>query len=212
MTQDLILQQVENYVKNRLSNESSGHDYWHVVRVVNNAKKLLQKEKADELKVLLAAWLHDIGDYKIHGGVDKTEELVLPLLRSLGFEEGFSREILKIISETGYRGGHNIFPHSIEAQIVQDADRLDAIGAIGIARAFAAGAVKGSEIFNPKDKPQEYADFEAYKNSKSSTIVHFYEKLLKLKDLMNTSTAKKMAETRHNFMLKFLEEFYEEVN
>ncbi len=209
---DAILSKIQQFVKEKLSHDSSGHDYWHVERVVNNAKKILNDEKADNLKVLLTAWLHDVGDYKLHNGTDKTREIVSPLLTSLDFPQDFTENIIQIISEVSYKGGHNTPPSTIEAKIVQDADRLDAIGAIGIARAFAYGGSKGREIFNPEEKHREYENKESYQKSESCTINHFYEKLLKLKDLMNTETAKEIAQKRHHFMIQFLDEFLNEAS
>lgn len=202
---------IRGYIKNKHSSDKSGHDYWHIERVVTNAQNILLHEKADRSKVLLAAWLHDVGDYKLHNGTDRTEELVFPLLSSLSYPKSFVEDIIKIINEVSYMGGHNPPPTSLEAKIVQDADRLDAIGAVGIARAFAYGGTKGRELFDPSEKPTEYTESASYQKSTSCTINHFYEKLLKLKDLMNTNIAKEMAEERHLFMLKFLEEFYKEI-
>lgn len=211
MNQTQNIEIVKKYIKEKLSQDSSGHDYWHIERVVTNAKKILLHENADSVKVLLSAWLHDIGEYKLHNGTDKTKEIVFPLLTSLGYSENFIHEIIQIISEVSYKGGHNNPPSSMEAKIVQDADRLDAIGAIGIARAFAYGGSKGRVLFNPEEKPTDYADSNSYQKNTSCTLNHFYEKLLKLKDLMNTETAKKIALQRHNFMHAFLDEFHKEI-
>ncbi|PQL90017.1 HD domain-containing protein [Apibacter sp. wkB309] len=211
MELDLSISIIRDYIKNKHSSDKSGHDYWHIERVVTNAQNILLHEKADRSKVLLAAWLHDVGDYKLHNGTDRTEELVFPLLSSLSYPKSFIEDIIKIINEVSYKGGHNPPPTSLEAKIVQDADRLDAIGAVGIARAFAYGGTKGRELFDPNEKPTEYTESASYQKSTSCTINHFYEKLLKLKDLMNTNIAKEMAEERHLFMLKFLEEFYKEI-
>lgn len=211
MNQTEHIKIIKKYVKEKLSMDSSGHDYWHIERVVNNAQKILPFETANNLKVIVSAWLHDIGDYKLNNGKDKTEEIVFPLLISLEFSEDFAEEIIQIISEVSYKGGHNSTPSSLEAKIVQDADRLDAMGAVGIARAFAYGGSKGRELYNPEESPNEYIDMDSYKKNTSCTINHFYEKLLKLKDLMNTETAKKIALERHNYMINFLEEFHKEV-
>lgn len=211
MNQTEHIKIIKEYVKEKLSMDSSGHDYWHIERVVNNAQKILPFETADNLKVIVSAWLHDIGDYKLNNGKDKTKEIVFPLLISLEFSEDFAEEIIQIISEVSYKGGHNSTPSSLEAKIVQDADRLDAIGAVGIARAFAYGGSKGRELYNPEESPNEYIDMDSYKKNTSCTINHFYEKLLKLKDLMNTETAKKIALERHNYMINFLDEFHKEV-
>lgn len=211
MNQTEHIKIIKEYVKEKLSMDSSGHDYWHIERVVNNAQKILPFETADNLKVIVSAWLHDIGDYKLNNGKDKTKEIVFPLLISLEFSEDFAEEIIQIISEVSYKGGHNSTPSSLEAKIVQDADRLDAMGAVGIARAFAYGGSKGRELYNPEESPNEYIDMDSYKKNTSCTINHFYEKLLKLKDLMNTETAKKIALERHNYMINFLDEFHKEV-
>lgn len=211
MNQTKHIKIIKEYVKEKLSMDSSGHDYWHIERVVNNAQKILPFETADNLKVIVSAWLHDIGDYKLNNGKDKTKEIVFPLLISLKFSEDFAEEIIQIISEVSYKGGHNSTPSSLEAKIVQDADRLDAMGAVGIARAFAYGGSKGRELYNPEESPNEYIDMDSYKKNTSCTINHFYEKLLKLKDLMNTETAKKIALERHNYMINFLDEFHKEV-
>ncbi|PQL95172.1 HD domain-containing protein [Apibacter adventoris] len=211
MNQTKHIKIIKEYVKEKLSMDSSGHDYWHIERVVNNAQKILPFETADNLKVIVSAWLHDIGDYKLNNGKDKTKEIVFPLLISLEFSEDFAEEIIQIISEVSYKGGHNSTPSSLEAKIVQDADRLDAMGAVGIARAFAYGGSKGRELYNPEESPNEYIDMDSYKKNTSCTINHFYEKLLKLKDLMNTETAKKIALERHNYMINFLDEFHKEV-
>jgi uncharacterized protein len=204
------IQAIREHIKNKHSKDKSGHDYWHIERVITNAQNILIYEKADRSKTLLAALLHDIGDYKLHNGTDRTEELVYPLLSSLKYPKNFIEDIIKIIKETSYMGGHNTPPTSPEARIVQDADRLDAIGAVGIARAFAYGGNKDRVLFDPNETPTEYFDGASYQKNTSCTINHFYEKLLKLKDLMNTDIAKEMAQERHNFMLKFLEEFYKE--
>lgn len=203
---------IKKFVKNQLFYDSSGHDYWHIERVVTNAQKIMTNENGDYLKVLIASWLHDVGDYKLHNGIDKTEEIITPLLLSLDYSNEFIKDILKIISEVSFKGGYNSTPSSIEAKIVQDADRLDAMGAIGIARAFAYGGSKGREIFNPEERPTEYTSAEEYKKNNSSTIMHFHEKLLKLKNLMNTDTGKQIAEERHQFMVVFLNEFMNEVS
>ncbi|CVK15569.1 uncharacterized protein Ga0061079_102115 [Apibacter mensalis] len=210
MELDDSIQTIREYIKNKHSKDNSGHDYWHIERVVTNTQKILNYEKADRTKALLSAWLHDIGDYKLHNGTDRTKELIYPLLSSLEYPKSFIEDIIKIIKEVSYMGGYNTPPTSPEAKIVQDADRLDAIGAVGIARAFAYGGNKGRVLFDPNEMPTEYTEGTSYQKNTSCTINHFYEKLLKLKDLMNTDIAKKMAQERHSFMQKFLEEFYKE--
>ena len=177
----------------------TGHDYFHIERVVINARKIVEKEDADSFLVELAAWVHDIGDYKLHGGVDKSEELITAYLKTLDLDDTLISKINEIVSQVSFSKGNE--PTSIEAKIVQDADRLDAIGAVGIARCFAYGGSVGSILFNPLDRSEN-----------NSSIQHFYDKLFKLKDLMHTETAKKIAEERHEYMKGFVQQFYREVN
>lgn len=198
MNKTEILQQVQAYIKQTFLEEGTGHDYFHIERVVINAKKILQHEKADAFLVELAAWVHDIGDYKLHDGVDKAEELITNYLKSLGLPEDLIFRINEIVSQVSFSKGNK--PTSIEAEIVQDADRLDAIGAVGIARCFAYGGSKGKLLFHPEDHSKD-----------ASSVQHFYDKLFKLKDLMNTNTAKKIAEERHAFMQNYIQQFYREV-
>ena len=199
MNKNEILIQVQQHIKKTFLEESTGHDYFHIERVVVNAKKILQKENADSFLVELAAWVHDIGDYKLHEGVDKSEELISEFLKSLNLDQDCIDRVNEIVSQVSFSKGNK--PTSIEAEIVQDADRLDAIGAVGIARCFAYGGSVGNILYNPED------------NSKnSSSIQHFYDKLFKLKDLMNTDTAKSIAQDRHDFMQNYVQQFYKEVN
>ena len=194
-----ILQEVEQYIKQTFLEEGTGHDYFHIERVVINARKIVEKEDADSFLVELAAWVHDIGDYKLHGGVDKSEELITAYLKTLDLDDELIVKINEIVSQVSFSKGNA--PTSIEAKIVQDADRLDAIGAVGIARCFAYGGSVGSILFNPLDRSEN-----------NSSIQHFYDKLFKLKDLMHTETAKKIAEERHEYMKGFVQQFYREVN
>lgn len=191
-----ILSQTHAFIQQQFLGETTGHDYYHIERVVKNAKAIVSTENADEFLVELAAWLHDVGDYKLHDGVDKSEILITEFLSSIHVSQEIINRVLEIVSQVSFSKGN--IPTSIEAQIVQDADRLDAIGAIGIARCFAYGGSKQREIYNPQ-------------NPKDTSLQHFDDKLLKLKDLMNTPSARKMAEKRHQFILEFLEEFYAEI-
>ena len=156
--------------------------------------------------------LHDIGDYKLHDGVDKTREKVTDFLQSLDVEDTFTEKIISIIKEIGFSDNKNRTPSCIEAMIAQDADRLDAIGAIGVARTFQYGGNKGRELYNPEIDPKINSSSEEYKKSTAPTINHFYEKLLLIKNLMNTEKAKRIANQRHDFMLSYLEQFFEEWN
>lgn len=213
MTSDKeIVEQTKGYVRQELEGESSGHDWWHIHRVYNNALTIAQTERADEPIVSLAALLHDIADYKLHDGdCDIGPKVARAWLERQGMDEPRITHVCKIIKDMSFKGAETASTmNTIEGKIVQDADRLDAIGAIGIARAFAVGGYMGREIYNPDVKPTMHKSFDEYKASKSSTINHFHEKLLLLKDLMNTETAKKMADERHVFMIKFLEQFHKE--
>lgn len=193
-----ILIKTQEYIKETFLREGTGHDYYHIERVVINSRKILQTEKADGFLVELAAWLHDLGDHKLHNGVDKSEELINAFLNSLVFEQPIIDRVIEIVSQVSFSKGNR--PSSIEAEIVQDADRLDAIGAIGIARCFAYGGSKHRILYSPDEKEKE-----------SSSIQHFYDKLLKIKGLINTESAKLIAARRHSFMEEYLAEFYREV-
>lgn len=212
MNQKEILNKIKASVFNLLKNEGTGHDYFHIERVVNNTKKIISHESCDHFHAILLAYLHDVGDYKLHNGVDKTQDLVFEILSPLIQDDKYIKQVIEDIHLIGYKGGFNQKSDKIEVQIVQDADRLDAIGAIGIARTFAYGGKKERLLYDPNFKPENYKSAEDYKNSKAPTIQHFYDKLLKLKDLMNTKTGKEMADERHRFMEVYLEQFYNEWN
>ncbi|MEJ8756654.1 HD domain-containing protein [Pontibacter sp. H259] len=212
LTQDQIINKTADYVKSILSGEGSGHDWWHILRVWNNAKTIAATENADLFIVELAALLHDIGDHKFHNG----DETVGPRMAAAWLSElkvtGTTIDhICNIIIELSFKGANTTSEMStLEGQIVQDADRLDAIGAIGIARTFAYGGHKNREMYNPNIAPELHDTFEAYKSSTAPTINHFYEKLLLLKDRMHTQTARNLAEQRHQYMEEFLQQFYAE--
>lgn len=212
MNKRSIIKQTEEYARKTLQGESSGHDFWHVYRVWKMAQHIGKKEKANMFLVELAALLHDIADYKFHGG---DEEIGLRTaekwLKSLKVDQETIEHVKQIIRNASFKGaGVKTKMKTIEGKIVQDADRLDAIGAIGIARTFAYGGNKGSIMYDPKVKPIMYGSFEEYKRNTPPTITHFYEKLLLLKNLMNTKTAKEIAEGRHKYMEEFLKKFYKE--
>ncbi|MFZ4411838.1 MAG: HD domain-containing protein [Bacteroidales bacterium] len=210
MNNDEIVHQTADYIKTKMLGEGSGHDWWHIYRVWKNALHIGQYEKADLFVVELAALLHDIADWKFHDGNDDIgPQMARSWLEKLAVEETEIAHVCQIIKGVSFKGaGVSTNMKTIEGKVVQDADRLDAIGAVGIARTFAYGGSKSREIYNPDIKPIVHASFEEYKNSISPTLNHFYEKLLLLKDLMNTSTAKNMAEHRHQIMEDFLAEFY----
>ncbi len=197
------------FIREIFANDYSGHDYYHSVRVFNMATTLCKAEDANLEIVQMAALLHDVDDYKLFGGQGLYPNATR-FIQEHGLSEESMERICNIISSISYKGTDTLIPDTLEGRIVQDADRLDAIGAIGIARVFAYGGSKNRSIYDPEDKPKEEMDFEAYKNNNGSSINHFYEKLLLLKDLMNTEAGRKMAENRHLYMKGYLEEFYAE--
>jgi len=209
-----LVQNTVNFVKEKLDGAEAGHDWYHIERVWKLSKKIAETENCNHEVVEVAALLHDIADPKFHDG---DEELALKISRDFLEKENVSEEIIAqvlfIIKNISFKNRHEkpgIFP--VELQIVQDADRLDAIGAIGIASTFNFGGFKNNLMYHPEIPPAIWQSKEEYKKSNGTTINHFYEKLLLLKDLMNTEKGKKMAEERHIFMLGFLEQFYREWN
>jgi uncharacterized protein len=208
------IQKTETFVKQTLQNAETGHDWWHILRVWNNAKLIAQTEKVDLLTVELAALLHDIADSKFHNGDEEIgPKTARNFLKSIEVDDAVIEHVQHIIRHMSFKSSFDSAGFSSEEmKVVQDADRLDAIGAIGIARAFTYGGFKNREMFNPEIAPDFNLTKEAYKNSTAPTINHFYEKLLLLKDLMNTKTAKKIAAERHQFMELYLEQFAAEWN
>ncbi|MCR9133323.1 MAG: HD domain-containing protein [bacterium] len=202
----------EQHVREKLEGEGSGHDWWHIHRVRNTALTLAKEEKADIFVVELAALLHDIADHKFHDGDETIGPRVAGAwLEQLQVDEFVINHVKEIIRDVSFKGAGVKTPmRTIEGKVVQDADRLDAIGAIGIARAFAYGGYKKRELYNPEHSPTEHSSFEAYKSDTGPTINHFYEKLLLLKDRMNTRTGKRIAEERHQFMELYLDRFFNE--
>lgn len=208
MDREQIIQKTADYIREEFSDDSSGHDWWHIYRVWKNAIAICEIEKADAFIVQLAALLHDLDDWKFNESGDDTPLRARVWLESYNVDSSITDSVCRIITHISYKGaGVENKMDSLEGFIVQDADRLDAIGAIGIGRAFAYGGYKNRPLYDPNSPPQMHASFEEYKNSKSATINHFYEKLLLLKDRMNTQTAKRIAEERHDIMLKFLDQF-----
>ncbi len=209
---DPIIDQTTAHVMALMSGEGSGHDWFHVERVTQTARLLAEHEGADLEVVQLAALLHDIGDHKFHGG-DQTvgPRMARDWLQQHDAAPAIIDHVEAIIRDLSFKGAGVPTPMAtIEGMCVQDADRLDAIGAIGIARAFAYGGHKGRALYDPAVPPERHDSFEAYKQSSAPTINHFYEKLLLLRDLMNTASARALAENRHRFMEIFLDQFYAE--
>ncbi|MGW9684766.1 HD domain-containing protein [Flagellimonas sp. 2504JD1-5] len=215
MAEENIVEKTINFVKQTLKGAEGGHDWFHTQRVFNNAKQIAQIEEVDTLVIKLAALLHDIADPKFHNGDESVgPRLAQQFLQNQNVESDTTKHIVNIIKYMSFK--NSLEPgekfNSLELQVVQDADRLDAIGAIGIARTFNYGGFKNRELYNPDIHPQMNMSKEEYKNSNAPTINHFYEKLLLLKDKMNTETGRKLAEQRHQFMLDYLEQFYKEWN
>lgn len=212
MTTPLISNTI-SFVKQQLEGAEAGHDWWHIERVHKNALNILGHEKnANRTIVELGALLHDIADAKFHDGdEEKGPEIARGFLLQQKAEEEVIQATEFIIRNISFKGGKNDgIEKSIELKIVQDADRLDALGAIGIARAFNYGGFKNRIFYDPAISPTDYADAKAYHGSSAPTINHFYEKLLLLKDRMNTKTGKRLAEDRHRFLQIYLDQFFAE--
>ena len=210
----MIIEKTINYVQQAFQNAEGGHDWWHTHRVYLNAKNIANSESFVDLEVvLLAALLHDIADSKFHNGDEEIgPKTARKFLAMEGFDSQKLEHVVSIIENISFKGGNSKSTfNSKELDIVQDADRLDAIGAIGIARVFNYGGFKGNEIYNPEIRPNLEMTKEEYKKGTQPSINHFYEKLLLLRDLMNTKTGREMAQERHEFMLKYLDQFYGEV-
>jgi len=209
-----IIENTAAFVKETLKSAEGGHDWWHIERVWTNAKQIANTERCDILVVELAALLHDIADSKFNNGDEEIGPATAGnYLQDQSIAPDVINDVQQIIRHMSFKASfeQSAF-YSLELAIVQDADRLDAIGAIGIARAFTYGGFKNREIFNPEIKPNLTMSKEEYKSSSAPTINHFYEKLLLLKDKMNTITGKKLAEQRHAFMQAYLDQFYTELN
>jgi len=214
MTPQEIILKTTAFVKETLKGAEGGHDWFHIQRVLINAQTIAATENVDKLVVALGALLHDIADAKFYDG-DETvgPRMAKEFLMKIDIAPKIIDQVTYIIENVSFKnslgkGGDK--PHPIELQVVQDADRLDAMGAIGIARAFNYGGFKNRELYNPEIPPNLNMSKEEYKKSSSPTINHFYEKLLLLKDKFNTRTGSAMAEQRHRFMLDYLEQFYGE--
>ena len=215
MSNENTIEATKQFVKETLKNAEGGHDWFHILRVFNNALLIAKKEEVDIFVVSLSALLHDIADSKFHDGDDTIGPKIA---REFLFKENISSQVIehvvKIIENMSFNKSldGNLAFTSKELEVVQDADRLDAIGAIGIARCFNYGGFKNRAIYNPEIAPNLNMSKEEYKKSTAPTINHFYEKLLLLKDKMNTKTGKQIAKERHNYMEGFLEQFYAEWN
>ncbi len=212
MNKQALLKRTTDFVKKKLQHEATGHDWFHMRRVVDMAKNIARREESGNVFIIeLAALLHDVADWKVRDEEISEEELLQRIMKQLEFPEEVANDVLPIILNMSYSkqldGKKSL---SKEGEIVQDADRLDALGAIGIARAFAYGGKKGRGLYNPSIHPRQFTSTRAYRSAEGTTINHFYEKLLLLKNLLNTKTAKRIARNREKFMKQFLNEFYQE--
>jgi len=212
MEQQQIIDKTVTFVKETLANAEGGHDWWHIYRVWKLSKHIAKDEKVDLFIVELGVLLHDIADSKFYDGDEEIgPRKAREFLNSLNVGEEVIAHVENIISNISFKGGNQIQKFkSPELDVIQDADRLDAIGAIGVARAFNYGGHKDRAIYDPNRKPDLNMNKEEYKKNTGPTINHFYEKLLLLKDKMNTQSGKRIAEHRHNFMQQYLDEFYNE--
>lgn len=209
-----LITKVRDHVREIFQHDATGHDWFHIERVHALACHIQEIEGGNRELIELAAFLHDISDHKMNGGkLNHGGIVAYSLLKELGCKEKLASDVKEIVDGVSYKGAN--VPDcmkNLEGKIVQDADRLDAIGAIGIARAFAFGGNKNRAMYIPDFKPEMHDTFESYANSKSHTVNHFYEKLLLLKDRLNTETAKKIGQQRHDFMVNYLQQFYNEWN
>ena len=217
MTDAELVEETITFVKETLQDAEGGHDWFHIQRVFNNSILIARTEKVDLLVISLGALLHDIADAKFHDGDESVgPKMAKAFLESLEVDKKTINHVVKIIKHISYKNsldkGKKKKFNSLELQVVQDADRLDAIGAIGIARAFNYGGYKNRAMHDPHIPPKLKMSKSEYKKSDAPTINHFYEKLLLLKDKMNTKTGKELAEQRHQFMLDYLKQFYKEWN
>lgn len=208
-----VIQQTMQFVRNKLEGESTGHDWWHIHRVYELSLYIAEQENGvDMLVVALGALLHDIADYKFYDGDETIGPRVAgEWLASCGLDTDIIIHVQDIIKTISFKGaGVTTSMRTLEGKIVQDADRLDALGAVGIARCFAYGGSKGRMIYNPDENPVLHTSFETYKKSAGNSLNHFHEKLLLLKNLMNTEKGKEIAQMRHNQMEKFVKDFMDQ--
>jgi len=211
MTNDEILRHTAEHVRQAFQDDSSGHDWWHIHRVRETARHLAELEGADGFVVELAALLHDLDDWKLQPSGDGTPHRAEAWLQGMGVAAEVRERIRTIITQLSFKGaGVENHIDTLEGRIVQDADRLDAIGAIGIARAFAYGGSRGRAMHDPDQAPRLHETFEQYRSSEGTTLNHFHEKLLLLKERMNTTAARRLAEERHAYLEGFLAQFLAE--
>ena len=207
---DKVVEEAGSFIREFFKDNSDGHDYWHSIRVFNMAKELAKREDANLKLVCLAALLHDVDDAKLSPETHEKKENASEFMNQQGLEEEAIEKVCDIISRVSFRADETEKASDIETACVQDADRLDAMGAIGIARIFAYGGRAGREIYDPAVLPRESMTAEEYVNTPGTSVNHFYEKIFRLKDYMNTDTAKELALEREAYMKEYLERFYSE--
>ena len=207
-----LTEKIKDAIFEQFDGEATGHDWHHINRVVNLSRYIQEKEGGDIEVIELAALLHDISDHKFNGGqLDEGGKVAYSILKEHGASDDLAVKVRYIVDNISYKGANTkVEMNTLEGKIVQDADRLDAIGAIGIARTFAYGGNKNQPMYEPALSAQLHDTFESYAESKTSTVNHFYEKLLLLKDRLNTKTAQEIGEKRHQLMEQFLAEFHNE--
>ncbi|WCF05753.1 HD domain-containing protein [Paenibacillus thiaminolyticus] len=205
-----LIARAERYVREQVVSDSSGHDWWHIHRVRRLAVRLAKEEGADAGVCELAALLHDVADAKFNPSKEAGRAKVQEWLVANGADAAAVSHVMDIVANLSYSGGHHSPMKTLEGQIVQDADRLDAMGAIGIARAFAYAGWAGHRMHEPEEAPAAFRSEEEYRSHTGTAINHFHEKLLKLKDLMNTGSGKTLAVERHRVMVDYLEQFHKE--
>ncbi len=212
MDESEVVTRTADYVRSQMEDDATGHDWWHVWRVWQTAKRLGEHENADLFVVELAALLHDVADWKLHNGdLSAGPKAAREWLQQLDVDKSIIAHVSEIVGGISFKGAGVATPMAtIEGQCVQDADRLDAIGAVGIARCFAFGGAKDRLIFDPEHPPELHDSFEAYRKKSGPSINHFYEKLLLLKDRMHTDSGRELAEQRHQFLQTYLDQFFAE--
>lgn len=210
IVENTIIDKATEFVKRIFENDYSGHDYFHTLRVYKMATNIAMKENANLEIVQLVALLHDVDDIKLSPETHENKDKAVGFLRENNVGEDIIQSICQIIGEISFAGKDSVTPQTLEGKCVQDADRLDAIGAIGVARAFAYGGNHNRIMHHPDIKPNVGMSREEYHNHVSTTMNHFYEKLFLLKDMMNTETAKQIAKHREDYMKEYISEFMDE--
>lgn len=205
-----LLSGAEAFAREELGPDTTGHDYWHARRVVRLTERIGREEGADLLVCGLAAWLHDVADYKIAGSDEEGMRRVAAWLKGQGVEEALRRHVLEIVGTMSFAGGGRPPMATLEGRVVQDADRLDALGAIGIARTFAFGGAHHRPLYDPAEPPRRSMSTEEYRANRGSSLNHFYEKLLLLRERINTAAGRRLAEERHRYLEEFVERFLAE--